>query len=509
MKSFAIARYLRGLFALVWLALWVVFFVILTPVGEAQMQTQFLPALLRLLALGSLASVIAVGVLALGAWLGGRWYCSWLCPLGILQDLAARIGRGWGKRRLAYQEQPARRGLRYGVLIGVGVAALGGWMLPLATVDPFAFFGRIGNSLLRPAIVWVNNFCWNTLRFESLTPLEKHLETPAVIVFTAICALTVLGLAVGRGRVFCNTLCPTGTLLGLLSRRALWPLRIERAKCINCRKCVKVCKAGCIDTAAPAIDFERCVGCLDCGAVCPVDAVKIGREAPASEDAPTQPGRRDFLIGLGAAAGVGALGALTAGAGRKTTPQPMPVMPPGAQNFARFHAKCTACGLCIANCPGKTLKPAGLEYGWSGLGQPRLAFEIGKCEYECHRCSSICPNGALKPMSLAVKQRKRIAMVDYLKPLCIVVVDHQDCGACAEHCPTGALQMVPYEGTLTIPKVIPELCIGCGSCEYICPARPKKAIVVHGLAEQETAADPAEVLKKKGKSSGDIEEFPF
>ena len=39
--------------------------------------------------------------------------------------------------------------------------------------------------------------------------------------------------------------------------------------------------------------------------------------------------------------------------------------------------------------------------------------------------------------------------------------------------------MVPFKGTLTIPHVNPDLCIGCGGCESICPVRPARAIIVH------------------------------
>ena len=34
-----------------------------------------------------------------------------------------------------------------------------------------------------------------------------------------------------------------------------------------------------------------------------------------------------------------------------------------------------------------------------------------------------------------------------------------------------------------LPKVNKDLCIGCGSCEYHCPAKPK-AIIITGLGEQ-------------------------
>ena len=62
--------------------------------------------------------------------------------------------------------------------------------------------------------------------------------------------------------------------------------------------------------------------------------------------------------------------------------------------------------------------------------------------------------------------------------------DKEDCGNCARHCPTGAIQMIPKdendESSPKIPVVNTERCIGCGACENLCPARPFSAIYVEG-----------------------------
>ena len=62
--------------------------------------------------------------------------------------------------------------------------------------------------------------------------------------------------------------------------------------------------------------------------------------------------------------------------------------------------------------------------------------------------------------------------------------DGVSCGNCATHCPVGAIQMIaenPNEpGSLKVPVINPERCIGCGACEYLCPARPLGAIYVEG-----------------------------
>ena len=92
-------------------------------------------------------------------------------------------------------------------------------------------------------------------------------------------------------------------------------------------------------------------------------------------------------------------------------------MPPGAGNRDDFNRRCTGCGICIANCTGHTLKPAFLEYGLAGVGQPRLSFEIGKCEYECSKCSDLCPTGALRKLSAEEKRRCRIGEVHYYREI--------------------------------------------------------------------------------------------
>ena len=44
--------------------------------------------------------------------------------------------------------------------------------------------------------------------------------------------------------------------------------------------------------------------------------------------------------------------------------------------------------------------------------------------------------------------------------------------------------MVPYKGHLTIPETDISICVGCGGCEYVCPAIPFKAIYVEGIDTQ-------------------------
>ena len=47
--------------------------------------------------------------------------------------------------------------------------------------------------------------------------------------------------------------------------------------------------------------------------------------------------------------------------------------------------------------------------------------------------------------------------------------------------------MIPFKDGLTIPHIDTEICVGCGGCEYVCPARPARAVYIEGNAVQQEA----------------------
>ena len=77
---------------------------------------------------------------------------------------------------------------------------------------------------------------------------------------------------------------------------------------------------------------------------------------------------------------------------------------------------------------------------------------------------------------------------------CIVFVSKTKCGACAEHCPTGAVRMVDAPTGIPEPLFTTSICIGCGACHHACPTKPLRAITVSGLAVHTTAAKPTAAL---------------
>lgn len=184
--------------------------------------------------------------------------------------------------------------------------------------------------------------------------------------------------------------------------------------------------------------------------------------------------------------------------------------PPGSRSHARYFRRCVACQLCVVACPSRVLRAGDSLMGPGWFAQPRMDFRAGYCNYDCTVCGEVCPSGAILPLAVEDKHRVRTGLAHFTESLCVVAAKHENCGACAEHCPTLALQMAPYAAPdappgLRIPEITPDLCVGCGACEHACPVTPERAIVVEGLAEHATAR----ILEKAREVERRVEDFGF
>jgi ferredoxin len=381
-------------------------------------------------------------------------------------------------------------------------------------------------------------------------------EIPGFFMFAAGVAIAlILGSVAFGGRWFCNNLCPSGSALGLLNIIAPFRLRIDAEVCSACGRCSSVCLADCLDGKNKHLDSSRCVYCLECVSACPSGAVRYGgpiyekeKRLEKGQDSTIlridrmEKGqdsmipridrnvtRSDFLglIGKGLRVGGGAVVGAALGAGAATLAHKAmdsgdfsaatlarmamgmggfgaaeavdpvssgPVSPPGSLSIRRFAETCTACGLCVARCPSKILRPSTGQFGLAGLFAPRLDYDVSYCQFSCTTCLDLCPSGALVKMRPEEKQRTKIGDAALVRDLCIVIKNGTKCGACAEHCPTGAVRMVVGLSGLPEPVFTSSICIGCGACHHACPVKPQKAITVSGLPVHEIAQKPSDSL---------------
>lgn len=480
---------------------------------------QFIPSAIKFISIGSATATGFLIILGLTI-ITGRTYCSFLCPLGALQDVFSRIGGKLRKRFRRYGYKRPHTYLRYSILAVTLVVMLTWGIYLLTILDPYSIFGRIMTYFGKPVVMEVNNLLAHIFgKFDIYTFVNAPVTgfvLPAYYI-PALFLLLIFVLSLAKGRLFCNTVCPVGTFLGLLSKASLLRIKFDDPKCTRCGRCAVACKSSCIDFLNKDVDHSRCVSCFNCLKSCPDKALEYGivslRKPVVEKSVPSDTGKRTAIVSVLL---------LILGPGRSVSGQnkaaPIPkksstvkekktsnICPPGSISITNFTTNCTACSLCISACPNNVLVPSFNEYGLASVMQPHMNYHKGFCAYECMRCLEICPTGALMPLTLDAKKLTQIGKAIFIKENCIVNTEHTACGACAEACPTKAVHMIPFEARLVIPETKDEICIGCGHCENACPTTPYKAIFINGNPVHKTAKKPQNVQTDLKKP----EEFPF
>lgn len=201
-------------------------------------------------AIASTALLGAITVLAVYALIGGRVYCSWVCPVNIVTDAAhwlrttLRIGANW---------QP-RKGTRL-------------WILA-ASIGASAATGTIAWELVNP-----------------VTMLQRGLVFGLGLAWIIVLAVFLFDLMVSR-RGWCSYLCPVGAFYGIAGKVSLVRVSaVRRNACTDCGDCFRVCPEPHVivpalkpkdPTASPVILSGDCTNCGRCLDVCADDVFEMG-----------------------------------------------------------------------------------------------------------------------------------------------------------------------------------------------------------------------------------------
>lgn len=448
----------------------------------------------------SVVMLILTGIL-------GRFFCGWVCPLGRLIDL---VGAFKTKKRILNDAQNKRiRRFKYFILGSVVIAAIFGvqvaWLYdPLVITARFISLNCIPGVtfLIDKCFVWViQNFnlygsvydFYRTLK-ASFLGINIYYFANSTAIFTFFFVVVIFALSMTR--IWCRMLCPLGAIYGLTSKPAFMERVVDG--CIQCGKCHQHCRMGAIKEGAGYVKGE-CILCMDCVYDCPVGAEKfvwlpkrtsssisprpVGKETTGSGG---NISRRNFLIFFVISiCSASFWKSLVWGEVRAVTGDSSGsvIRPPGALKEREFVDRCIRCGNCMKVCITNGLQPVMMQAGIEGVWTPALMPEIGACEYNCNLCGNVCPTGAIPKLPLEIKKKAKLGMAYVDKSICIPWKHQDECIVCEEQCPIPD-KAIKLEETVVggrrflQPVVDKDLCTGCGKCQYACPVRPVRAIVI-------------------------------
>ena len=476
-----------------------------------------------------IASSMLLALITLGATIiFGRWFCGWVCPVGTLHNMMTAWRKSSAKARLTVGGYTKWQKSKYYLLGGLLVSALLGLNL-VGWFDPFSFFYRstaivlypTANDGIKSLFTWiyqadpgvgkarltvVTEPIYEVLRRHVLAASQPHFYGTFLI---ALIFFAILLLNLYRARFWCRYICPLGALLGVAAKNPIVRLQRNDEICNKCRLCVTDCQGGANPDIAEGWRPSECFYCWNCHDSCPLHAVTFHVDIPGAKGftapfqwlrnffrsprpMPLDLKRRSLLVS--GAAGIGAVLLVRSSAmGEASEFNPALIRPPGAVGEDEFLSKCIRCGECMKVCPTNAIHPAMSEGGMAGLWTPVLKMRIGYCDYECTLCSQACPTHAIQKLVLEDKQKLCIGTAFFDRNRCLPYASARSCIVCEEHCPTPKkaiwFQEVPVMtpdgsyATLKQPRLNPDLCIGCGICEYKCPISDERGVRITSVGE--------------------------
>jgi polyferredoxin len=459
---------------------------------------QWLPAdiYLRLDPLLGLSAIVAGRVwVPRAAWglvllaatiLFGRFFCSYVCPLGAILDfLDPPLFRRVKRRPL--RSDARLRSVKYVVLVLFVAAAVVGSSL-VYLLDPISLLTRTYTFSLLPPFVGLVNLLLDVVRPVAEAMRWMGLATLSyaqpVFYMSLITFLIFAGIvALGRlsPRFWCRYLCPLGALLSLVSplgrlRRTVGP------ECPACGACQDACPMGAaLDEGGTRV--AECIQCRTCVAACPEELIAFPATPqllPAGGSSRPDLSRRGFLYSAAGGVGLGFVAQQSPFTPLQNKAQL--IRPPGALPEDEFLTTCIRCGECMKSCLTNTLQPSLWEGGLAGLWTPKLDLRFAACEQECNVCGKVCPTQATRSLDLEEKTHAKLGTAVLRKEMCLVWAQDKLCLICDEICPYDAIVFRTIEGYRR-PFVVASCCNGCGYCEQRCPVDGESAIVVAPIGQ--------------------------
>jgi len=208
-------------------------------------------ATLQLFATGALlATDVIIGaliVLFFYMFIGGRAFCSWVCPINMVTDLANWIRVKTGIHREEWQLRLSRK-VRY-------------WVLGLSLVVSF-IIGAPAFELISP-----------------ISMLHRGLIFGMGFGWVAVLGVFLFDLFVTKNG-WCGHVCPLGGFFSLVTKPSAIRVKHDADKCTLCMNCKNVCPEKqvlwMVGKESVFVSSGECINCGRCIEVCNDDALNFG-----------------------------------------------------------------------------------------------------------------------------------------------------------------------------------------------------------------------------------------
>lgn len=204
--------------------------------------------------------VFITGLLLLFGTLLGRMVCSFLCPVGLVQELLYKIKSKKIKKTPTVLAVTRKLSLiKYVLLLilcfalpllfffkdGLGEPFFCAWFCPAGTVGagiPLFFL----DENIRSSVGW---------RFVLKISIAAALLVFSVFFF----------------RPFCTFFCPLGAIYSFFNKVAVFGIHVDETKCTHCKACTASCKMQTLK-----INDRECIRCGECASLCSSGAINVG-----------------------------------------------------------------------------------------------------------------------------------------------------------------------------------------------------------------------------------------
>jgi polyferredoxin len=196
-----------------------------------------------------MSAIVMFVLVVIGGVFFGSAFCSFICPLGSIQEWIGKLGRKMFPNKynniIPKKLDDKLRYLRYVVLALVVYYSSISMKLVFASYDPYyALFNFYAGEVTISAI--------------------------AVLVVVLISSLII-------ERPWCKYLCPFGIIMGLFNKIRIFKLFRNSSTCISCGKCDNVCPMNLKIADKTHITSTSCISCMECTSenACPIDNTLI------------------------------------------------------------------------------------------------------------------------------------------------------------------------------------------------------------------------------------------